>query len=58
MKKMNLSIYELELLLGGIYVRKKNIDALLSSFTNQLLIELYNKEKNELIILENKLLGI
>ena len=55
---MNLSIYELELLLGGIYVRKKNIDALLSSFTNQLLIELYNKEKNELIILENKLLGI
>ena len=56
MTNIDLTPAQVYLLLLCIHVRKKNIDTLLPTFTSEILIEAYDKEKNELVILENKLL--
>jgi hypothetical protein len=58
MTNIDLTPAQVYLLLLCIHVRKKNIDTLLPTFTSEILIEAYDKEKTELVILENKLLEI
>ena len=58
MTKIDLTSAQVYLLLSSIYVRKRNIDTLLPTFTSDVLIEAYNKEMVELLKLENKLLAI
>ena len=58
MANIDLTSAQVYLLLGSIYVRKRNIDSLLPTFTSEQLIEAYNEEMAELVELENKLLAI
>jgi hypothetical protein len=58
MTNIDLTPAQVYLLLGSIYVRKRTIDSLLPTFISEQLIEAYDKEKAELVILENKLLEI
>jgi len=51
MTNIDLTPAQVYLLLGSIYVRKRTIDSLLPTFISEQLIEAYDKEKAELVIL-------
>ncbi len=52
---LNLTHQEHALLLDSIFARIKQIDKLLESFEEPKLIEIYSKDKEMLIILQNKI---
>ncbi len=52
---LNLTTQEHSLILDSIFARIKQIDKLLESFEEPKLIEIYSKDKEMLIILQNKI---